>query len=169
MGDGPNMEILDYVRRPFAKGRYKPVGGVEFAARCMPEQRRRKWIISRWLLLGLVLIVSSPLYAEELPYKTIGYKPTAIPIVNFSSDDGTGYGVRVNFFDYDGQSIPYRRKYSGQAFFTTGGKWVHRLLIDAPSLIPNYRFEAELHFEKQEKANYFGALPDSAIQNYSTK
>lgn len=168
MGDGLNMEIFGFVRRPFSKRRGKSAGGVEFAVRCMPVQTRRRFLLSRCLLLGLVLIVSSSLCAEELPYKTIGYKPTAIPIVNFSSDDGTGYGVRVNLFDYDGQSIPYRRKYSGQAFFTTGGKWVHRFLIDAPRLIPNYRFEAELHFEKQEKANYFGALPDSAIQNYST-
>ena len=93
---------------------------------------------------------------EDRPHQSTGYKTTAIPIVNFSSDDGTGYGVRAYLFDYDGSSIPYRRQYSLQAFFTTGGKWVHRALIDAPELLPGYRIEIEAVFEQQEQANYFG-------------
>ena len=79
----------------------------------------------------VLLATSSVLFGEDRPHQSTGYKTTAIPIVNFSSDDGTGYGVRAYLFDYDGSSIPYRRQYSLQAFFTTGGKWVHRALIDA--------------------------------------
>lgn len=92
-------------------------------------------------------------------YESIGWKRTAIPLWNFSSDDGTGYGVRANLYEYDGTTVPYRRKFSAQLFFTTKGKWVHRLLMDTPQFRGSQdRLEIELLYEKEEFANYFGHL-----------
>ena len=93
------------------------------------------------------------------PTRAPGWRPTAIPLWNYSSDDGTGYGLRANLYEYDGRTVPYRRKYSAQLFFTTGGKWVHRLLMDTPRFRGGGdRLEVELVYEKEEFANYYGGL-----------
>lgn len=100
-------------------------------------------------------------------HETTGWRSTAVPLINFSSDDGTGYGLRANLYYYDGLSVPYLRKYSAQLFFTTGGKWVHRLLVDTPNFRPGDRLEAELVYEKEDFANYYGDLSDDALGSYS--
>jgi outer membrane protein assembly factor BamA len=115
-------------------------------------------------LILLASLMAIPCAAEESD-ETVGWRPTAVPLVNFSSDDGTGYGVRFNLFDYDGDSVPYRRKYSAQVFATTKGKWVHRLLMDNPVFRPGQRLEVELVYEKEDFANYYGDLPDEAIDS----
>ncbi len=117
----------------------------------------------RWWLGGLILFTSLLPCAAKKSHETVGWRPTAVPLVNFSSDDGTGYGVRFNLFEYDGESVPYRRKYSAQAFATTKGKWVHRLLMDTPDFRPGQRLEVELVYEKEDFANYYGDLSDEAI------
>ena len=54
-------------------------------------------LFSQWLKSSFVVALStalcSPLLAQNRPYQSSGYKFTAIPIVNFSSDDGAGYGA----------------------------------------------------------------------------
>lgn len=124
-------------------------------------------ILKMCAVVTVVLISNKPLLgqekkeipgeAKELP---VGLKPTAIPLLNFTSDDGFGYGLRVNLFDYDGETVPYRRTYSAQAFFTTEGKWVHRLYMDSPQLLPGQRFEFEALYEQEKFANYYGGLSD---------
>ena len=104
-----------------------------------------------------------PLHAFE----TTGWRTTAVPLVNFSSDDGTGYGLRTNLYRYDGTSIPYQLKVSGQLFFTSKGKWVHRLLVDTPNLVAGNRLEAEVAFEREDFANYNGTLRDDELDLYT--
>ena len=115
---------------------------------------------------ALALLSAFPCYAQKA-HKTSGWATTAIPLLNFSSDDGSGYGLRVNLFEYDGASVPYRRKYSAQVFMTTKGKWVHRVLVDTPQLRPGERLEAELVYEKEDFANYYGGLTDEDSDAYS--
>jgi len=115
--------------------------------------------------VGTILLVgmlSTPCFSAK-SHEAVGWRSTAIPLVNFSTDDGAGYGVRVNLFEYDGASVPYRRKYSAQLFATTKGKWVHRLLVDIPKIRPGQRLEAELVYEKEDFANYYGNLTDEAV------
>ena len=92
-------------------------------------------------LLFFLFVIPHNSFGNKFPYESTGYKATAIPILNFNSDDGAGYGVRSYLYNYDGNTIPYQRQYSLQAFFTTGGKWVHRVLIDDPNFISKYRVE----------------------------
>lgn len=123
------------------------------------------WRIIQRLLLAALLLSQLPIpaIAGSRAYQTMGWRPTAIPIVNFSSDDGAGYGVRTYLYEYDGESIPYRRAYSLQAFATTRGKWVHRLLLDTPDFRPGQRLEVEAVYEKEKFANYYGELDDAAV------
>ena len=120
---------------------------------------------TRTILLA-VSLGSTPCFGAK-SYESVGWRPTAVPLVNFSSDDGTGYGVRINIFEYDGVSVPYHRKYSAQLFATTKGKWVHRLLMDRPEFRPGQRLELELVYEKEDFANYYGNLPDDEISSHS--
>jgi outer membrane protein assembly factor BamA len=114
-----------------------------------------------FILTVLVCLLNflSPAQAQRM-----GIKTTAIPLFNFSSDDGTGYGLRLSFFDYDGISTPYRKTYSVQAFFTTKGKWVHRFYFDMPNLRPGRRLEIEARYEKEDFANYSDNLDDATLE-----
>ena len=114
----------------------------------------------------LAVLSAFPCDAQKA-HETSGWRPTALPLLNFSSDDGTGYGLRVNLFEYDGVSVPYRRKYSVQLFMTTKGTWVHRVLVDTPHLRPGQRLEGELVYEKEDFANYYGGLSDEDSDAYS--
>ena len=115
------------------------------------------------LVTALLFSCAVPSSARKRAYENIGWEPTAIPIVNFSSDDGAGYGLRTYLYEYDGKSIPYRRAYSAQGFFTSKGKWVHRLQMDIPDFVPGQRLEIELVYEKEKFANYYGELGDEEV------
>jgi hypothetical protein len=114
----------------------------------------------------MVIVVSAQV-AGAASYESSGQNFTMIPLVNFSSDDGTGYGLRVSLFEYDGVSRPYRKTYSAQAFFTTKGKWVHRFYMDMPHLRPGHRVEIEALYEKEDFANYYGGLSESVLDTYT--
>ena len=78
---------------------------------------------TRFLLFSLTIAaVGVTQSVKAASYETVGWKFTAIPLINFSSDDGTGYGLRASLFEYDGVSRPYYKTYSVQVFFTTKGK-----------------------------------------------
>jgi outer membrane protein assembly factor BamA len=124
----------------------------------------------RLFLINTVVVIAvlgASTCDAQKAHETSGLRTTAIPLLNFSSDDGTGYGLRVNLFEYDGTSVPYRRKYSAQVFLTTGGKWVHRLQMDTPQFRPGQRVEAELVYKKEDFANYYGALSDEDADAYT--
>ncbi|MBI2502363.1 MAG: BamA/TamA family outer membrane protein [Candidatus Latescibacteria bacterium] len=114
-----------------------------------------------WILLILSIAVL-PAHARRA-YEEKGWKSTAIPLVNFSSDHGTGYGLRTSLFLYDGHTVPYARALSAQAFFTTRGKWAHRLYLDLPHWRPNQRLEIEALYEKEDFSNYYADLSDAEV------
>ncbi|MCZ6632454.1 MAG: BamA/TamA family outer membrane protein [bacterium] len=120
-----------------------------------------------FLIATLCNFLTTPLHAEDQAYLTRGYRLTALPLAGFSSDDGPGYGFRLNLFRYDGQTIPYHRAYALQFFFTTKGKWAHRLKVDLPNLGPNQRFEIDVRYDKEDFANYFAELTDREIDGYT--
>ena len=120
------------------------------------------------LYCAILLIPMGPVgEARSRPHETVGSKRTAIPLLNFSSDNGTGYGLRYTVYDYDGATVPYRRAYSLQVFFTTRGKWTHRFFLDLPNSRSGRRLEIEALYEKEDFANFFGDLSDVQIGTYS--
>lgn len=117
------------------------------------------------LLIAMIGILTVGVEAQTPG--TLGKKLTAIPLLNFSSDDGAGYGLRVSLYDYDGTSVPYRTCYSVQAFFSTKGKWSHRVYVDLPSIRPGRRVEIEALYEKEDYANYYGGRSDGVLETYT--
>ena len=70
---------------------------------------------------------AAKLSEDTLAKKKEGWYPTGLPLVNFSSDDGFGYGVR-GYVYYNGSkddpyfdSTPYFMQLYAQFFATTGG------------------------------------------------
>ncbi len=125
-----------------------------------PHRSRTGRTLLSGLFCALAALLLRPAPGEaSAVHESTGWRPTAVPLWNYSTDDGTGYGLRANLYEYDGRTVPYRRKYSAQLFFTARGKWVHRLLMDTPRFRGGAdRLELEFVFEKEEFANYYGGL-----------
>jgi hypothetical protein len=99
----------------------------------------------------------------DLADKVDGRYVNGLPLLNRDPDTGLGFGARVTWFDNGHKEedlfpyTPYRHRVYGQAFFTTNGYQLHAIDYDAPYIAGSpIRFRANLSFEKNIAANYFG-------------
>jgi hypothetical protein len=79
-----------------------------------------------------------------------------IPLVNYNSDFGLGYGAAGGMYVYAPGHAPYQHAISGQFYRTTRGIESHFLRWDAPDLLPGVRLEAQLKFRRELRSPYFG-------------
>ena len=101
--------------------------------------------------------------ADEEPRKV---ERAIVPLINFTTDRGFGYGAygALFFMGPDGPGdAPYKLQVGAQLYRTTGGYQDHKLVLDVPSLADG-RLRADLHvgWERWDQAYYFGqgnALP----------
>ncbi len=93
----------------------------------------------------LTLSAASPLHAQESTGPTV-WEPTGLPALNYDSDEGFGYGVLFELYNYgDGGYSPYRFTIQPTVFLTTGGRRQFNLFFDAPHLLPEgWRIDALL-------------------------
>lgn len=117
-------------------------------------------LVALALPLGSFAAKLSP---EDLEKKKQGWYPTGLPLVNFSTDAGLGYGVRL--FGYNNglpadnhyDESPYFMQLYGQFFQTTGGQAYHKLDLDMPYLAgSDYRLRAVFEYAAVLNANFFG-------------
>lgn len=83
---------------------------------------------------ALVLSVppNFPLHGQESSGPT-GWEPTGLPALNYDSDEGFGYGVLFELYNYgDGGYSPYRFTLQPTVFLTTGGRRQFTIFFDAP-------------------------------------
>ncbi|HDP80670.1 MAG TPA: hypothetical protein ENN21_07495 [Spirochaetes bacterium] len=117
---------------------------------------------------------AAKLSEDVLSKKKEGYYVTGLPLVNFSSDDGFGYGARVYLYN-NGQkddaffdSTPYFMQLYAQYFATTGGVQYHELNLDMPYFLgTKFRVLTALVYNIELNANYFGQGADAAQQKFS--
>jgi len=144
-----------------------------------------------FLLLPILLLgedISDDLYAKpkltqsQVEDKQTGSYFTGLPIINYDSDTGLGYGARVYWHDNgDKESslfeyTPYKYEIYGQFLKSTNGWQYHVLHFDAPYIGDSlFRITGELLYEKNTQANYFGTtssslgnLDDKAGNTYNT-
>jgi outer membrane protein assembly factor BamA len=104
-----------------------------------------------------------PLDPVELTHKQEGTYPTGTPLID--SDPDTGFGLGVQGFVYwDGERkdplfayAPYRHRLSVQVLATSNGYQQETLAYDAPYLLDSpFRLRAQLYYERNTAANYFG-------------
>jgi len=76
------------------------------------------------ILLLMLLFLNEVSFSQKKDYLSLtGFNLTGIPVLNFNSDEGFGYGARVSFYNHSqGGYNPYFYLIDTQIFFTTGGK-----------------------------------------------
>jgi hypothetical protein len=105
------------------------------------------------------------LSADDAARKQEGSFVTGLPLVNYTSDTGLGYGARVYLIG-DGSRAesgfanrPYDTRLFAQFFSTTGGWQYHTLDLDAPELVTGLpvRVRAYAAYEANTDRRWFGA------------
>ncbi len=128
----------------------------------------RKAYISSAVLVFTVLLLQTLLFSAQLSEDTIakkneGWYPTGLPLVNFSSDDGFGYGARAYIYNNGHKDDPYFDKSPyflqlyAQYFATTNGVQYHELNLDMPYFLgTKFRIQSAFAYDRALNSNYFG-------------
>src|SRR3954468_19912355 len=107
-------------------------------------------------LLALTgLILGSAASAQTTPR---GLEKSALPAINFNSDEGFGYGITAQAYHYgDGTIKPYKYTIQPLLFLTTKGRRDLSVFFDAPHLLPaNWRISSYVGREQQLATPYYG-------------
>lgn len=87
-----------------------------------------------------------------------GREYAGLPVLNFDADEGFGYGVLLELYDYgDGGVEPYVFTVQPTLVRSTGGRRDYTLFFDAPHLLgAGWRTDAYLASEEQIASPYYG-------------
>lgn len=108
------------------------------------------------LWLGTVAGAAQPVVAQSGDAPT-GREYAGLPALNFDADEGFGYGVLLEMYDYGDGMVPYVYTIQPTIFFTTGGRRDYTLFLDAPHVLPDgWRIDAWLASEQQIATPYYG-------------
>ncbi|ATB33056.1 Omp85 family outer membrane protein [Melittangium boletus] len=101
--------------------------------------------------------VEAPPIAEASLVRT-GWSVQGLPLLNYNSDEGLGYGARLMLVDRgDGTDRPYRMAIVAQFFQTTRGVATHRLFLDAPRVFSSsWRLGVSVGLLNDRFSPYFG-------------
>ncbi len=137
------------------------------------------------LITLITLIIPARLAAtlsdDTLKNKNEGYYFTGLPLVNYTTDDGLGYGARVYLYNNGMRNdkffaeSPYLMQLYAQFYTTTEGYSYHELNLDMYSIAgTKFRVKSALAYEKRTNANYYGqgegikSLTDASGREYDT-
>jgi outer membrane protein assembly factor BamA len=129
-------------------------------------------ILDRGLALALFL---APLAAWAQAASTErpaarGWEKVGLPALNYNTDEGFGYGVLAELYNYGDGVRPYKVTIQPTIFFTTKGRRDVVVFFDAPHVLPNdWRFDISVAREQQLANPYYGVgndTPyDSSLEN----
>jgi len=85
-----------------------------------------------------------------------GRELAGVPALNYDADEGFGYGVILQLYDYGPGLSPYRYMVEPQVFLTTGGRQELSLFFDAPHVVRGWRMDAYLARIRQVAWPYYG-------------
>lgn len=133
------------------------------------------------LLVGVALacLGAGPPSTEVAPVHEVkrGWDAAGIPLVNFTTDRGVGYGLYAAVFHHGAEGAapnPYRTSVGGQFYETSGGYAYHKLLLDMfDAFGTTMRLDARAGYESWDSAWYFGQgnqtprlRPDDTPENF---
>ena len=103
----------------------------------------------------LALFAGSAAFAQGSPR---GWETSALPALNFNADEGFGYGITAQAFQYgNGTLRPYRYTIQPLLFLTTKGRRDLSVFFDAPHLLPGgWRVSSYAGWEQQQATPYYG-------------
>ena len=91
-----------------------------------------------------------------------GWQVTGIPALNFDADEGFGYGLIGQAYDYGGGAAPYRYTIQPTIFLTTKGRRDATVFFDAPHLLPDgWRLSVYTGRLQELATPYYGLGNDS--------
>ena len=107
-------------------------------------------------LLALFALLIGPAAAAQTTPR--GWEMSALPALNFNADEGFGYGITAQAFQYgDGTVKPYAYTIQPLLFLTTKGRRDLSVFIDAPHLLPkSWRMGLFAGLEQQQATPYYG-------------
>jgi outer membrane protein assembly factor BamA len=110
--------------------------------------------MKRFLILTAALMGS----AASAQVGPRGLEKSALPAINFNSDEGFGYGITAQAYHYgDGTVKPYRYTIQPLVFLTTKGRRDVSVFFDAPHLLPaNWRISSYIGREQQQATPFYG-------------
>src|SRR4051812_41243926 len=113
--------------------------------------------MQRRIIAGLMLASSAAAAQTAVPAQR-GWQISGLPALNFNADEGFGYGVIAQAFNYGNAGVkPYAYMIQPLVFFTTKGRRDVSVFFDAPSLLPyHWRWGAYLGHEEQLATPYYG-------------
>jgi len=88
----------------------------------------------------------------------VGRQVSGLPALNFNADEGFGYGVIAQAYNYGQQGVrPYQYMIQPLIFLTTKGRRDFSVFVDAPHVLPHdWRLGAYLGREQQLATPYYG-------------
>ena len=108
---------------------------------------------------ALVAFAAMPCVAQQpaQPPAETGWEWFVLPTLNFSSDDGFGYGALLDLYNYGNGVTPYRFLVRPIVLLTTKGRRDFVVMVDAPRLLPpGWRLDAFIGREQQLATPYYG-------------
>jgi hypothetical protein len=86
-----------------------------------------------------------------------GWDIAGVPALNFDADEGFGFGVAAEFYNYGVGVQPYRFTIQPTALITTEGRRDFTVFFDAPTVLPaGWRVSAFAGREQQLAQPYYG-------------
>ncbi len=108
------------------------------------------------ILVAVSLTMTQTAWAESSSVRT-GLNFAGLPLSNYNSDEGLGYGANVALYNHArGGYTPYFYLTQAEVFLTTRGKDYAFFFFDSPHLIPRYRLSAEFRFENDVFSPFYG-------------
>jgi len=86
-----------------------------------------------------------------------GWDAIALPLLNYSTDLGVGFGLVGGAYIYGPGYRPFRFSLGAQTLFTTRGGQSHFLRFDGPDLLGPIRVEAQVELKRELRAPYYGS------------
>lgn len=128
--------------------------------------------------MALLILLLMPLFLNEVAFSQkndhpgpTGINVTGIPVFNFNSDEGFGYGARVSFYSYSrGGYNPYFYLIDTQVSFTTGGRKEVFVFFDSPFLLgEGNRLTGEIRYQDIDFTPFYGLGHESTFIEALTK
>src|SRR3954462_2021348 len=114
--------------------------------------------MKRRIVVGLLVGLSSIATAQSVAGPQRGWQVSGLPALNFNADEGFGYGVIAQAYNYGQQGArPYQYMIQPLIFLTTKGRREFSVFVDAPHVLPHdWRLGAYLGREQQLATPYYG-------------
>lgn len=119
-----------------------------------------------FFLLGILLVPRVLAQDTTEVDEQRGFTLAGFPALNYSSDEGIGYGARLAVYNHgDGGYNPYRYLLDGNVFLTTRGRSQAFIFVDSPFLLgAGHRVTGEVQYQRYGQAPYYSIGNETPYQ-----